>query len=84
MTSFSHHKGSFHNPLIIAEDSHQLSLFPEQGIFQKRQKPQISCIPGISPKEQNRYRVSLDNKILGDRLSLQQALKLAEDQGGTR
>ena len=31
------------------------------------QKPQISSIPGISPKEPHRYRVMLGDGILGDR-----------------
>jgi hypothetical protein len=56
----------------------QLELFPQQ---QKR-KPQISSVPGISPKERNRYRVTLGNQVLGDRLTLDEALKLAK--GGER
>jgi hypothetical protein len=52
-------------------------LLTHQG---NRHKPQVSSIPGIFPKEQHRYRVTLRSRILGDRLSLDDALKLA--QGG--
>jgi hypothetical protein len=50
---------------------------PEEFAFQKQQKPQISSIPGISPKEHDRYRVVLGREILGERLTLDEALKLA-------
>ena len=42
-----------------------------------RHKPQIVSIPGISPKERNRYRVVLGDRILGDRLTLDEAIALA-------
>jgi hypothetical protein len=48
----------------------------------KKQKPQISSIPGISPRERDRYRVVMGDRILGDRLTLDEALKLA--QGGVQ
>lgn len=54
--------------------SQQLELFPLSG---KRQKPQILSIPGASPKERNRYRVLLGEKVLGDRLTAQEAQRLA-------
>jgi hypothetical protein len=44
-------------------------------------KPQISSIPGIPAKERNRYRVTLNGEILADKLTLDEALKLA---GGKR
>ncbi len=46
-----------------------------------RQKPQISSIPGVSPRERHRYRVKIGNEILGDQLPLEQSLELA---GGVR
>jgi hypothetical protein len=41
------------------------------------QKAQISTIPGTLPKERHRYRVALNEEILGDKLTLDEALKLA-------
>jgi hypothetical protein len=41
-------------------------------------KPQISSIPGISLKQRNRYRVTLGGQLLGDRLTLDEALILAK------
>jgi hypothetical protein len=41
-------------------------------------KPQISSIPGISPRERNRYRVTLGDKVIGDRLDLDEAIKVAK------
>ncbi len=57
----------------------QLELFaaPDTGLCLKV-KPQISSIPEISPKERRRYRVKLGDKILGDRLTLDEALKIAK------
>jgi hypothetical protein len=42
----------------------QLDLFPHQGNLHK---PQISSIPGISPKEPHGYRVMIGGQVLGDR-----------------
>jgi hypothetical protein len=60
------------NPFIIISQSskihdkenhyHQLAL-----PLELPQKPQISSIPGISPKEPHRYRVVLGGQVLGDR-----------------
>jgi hypothetical protein len=67
-----------------AKPPQQLCLFletaqqPQKVAFQKRQKPQIVSVPGVSPKERNRYQVRLDNQILGDRLALDEALALAK------
>jgi hypothetical protein len=41
-------------------------------------KLQTASIPGIPSKEQNRYPVMRGDEILGDRLSLHEALKLAK------
>ena len=48
----------------------------------KKRKAQIASVPGISPKERDRYRVVMGDRILGDRLTLDEALKLAK--GGKR
>lgn len=62
--------------------SHQLALplvSPQKPeIF--RQKAQIISVPGISPKQRDRYRVVLGTRVLGARLSLDEALRLS--QGG--
>jgi hypothetical protein len=55
---------------------------PEVLLFKKRRKPQISCIPGISLTSQRKYQVKVGDRILGDKLTLQEALELAK--GGTR
>jgi hypothetical protein len=58
---------------------HQLSLplvVPQSELFPR--KPQIVSVPGILPKERDRYRVVLGDRILGDRLDLDEALKLAK------
>lgn len=56
-------------------ETKQLSLFPEPEI---PRKAQISSIPGVSLKERNRYRVVIGDAILGDKLTLDEALKLAK------
>jgi hypothetical protein len=53
--------------------SHQLALSLEL-----RQKPQISSIPGVSPKQRDRYRVVFGSEVLGDRLTLDEAIALAK------
>ena len=57
------------------------STAPESRLF-RHNKPQIVSIPGISPKEQHRYRVKAGDEVLGDRLTLDEALRLAE--GGAK
>ncbi|HEY9892131.1 MAG TPA: hypothetical protein V6D37_10065 [Candidatus Sericytochromatia bacterium] len=57
------------------QDSSQLNL---SNFARKRQKPQIESIPGISPKQRDRYRVVLRGEILGDRLTLDEAIALAK------
>ncbi|HEY9635215.1 MAG TPA: hypothetical protein V6D14_17570 [Coleofasciculaceae cyanobacterium] len=49
--------------------SHPIKLDP---------KPQIESIPGVSLKRRDRYRVTLGDEILGDRLDIDQALELAK------
>jgi hypothetical protein len=44
----------------------------------RQQKPQISSIPGISPKQRDRYQVLIGDVVLGAHLSLDDALKLAQ------
>jgi hypothetical protein len=52
----------------------------EVGLF--RHKPQIVSTPGVCPKERSRYRVVLGGEVLGERLSLDEALKLAKGGKG--
>lgn len=52
----------------------QLELFP----LSRRQRPQIKSVPGASPKQRDRYRVMIGDKILGDQLTLDEALQLAK------
>lgn len=55
---------------------------PQQAkLFQ--QKPQISHISGAHPRERHRYRVMLGNEVLGDRLTIDEALKLAAKGGAS-
>lgn len=53
----------------------QLEIFSQNLI---NQKPQISSIAGISPRERNRYRVTVGSEILGDFLSFDEAMNLAK------
>ena len=46
-----------------------------------RHKPQIVSIPGISPKERNRYRVTLGGQVLGEMLSINEAVEMAKRGG---
>jgi hypothetical protein len=52
----------------------QLDLFIHQGNLHK---PQILSIPGVFPKQRDRYRVVLGDRILGARLTLDEAIALA-------
>jgi hypothetical protein len=52
---------------------------PEATLF--RHKPQIVSIPGISPKERNRYRVTLGDQVLGEKLSINEAVEMAKRGG---
>lgn len=56
----------------------QLELFP---LPLKRQKPQITSVPGASIRERDRYRVVVGGEILGDWLNIDQAIKLAKRGG---
>jgi hypothetical protein len=71
----------------LSQQSKQLTIWespqspvPEAGLF--RHKPQIVSAPGVSPKERSRYRVTLGGEVLGDRLTLDEALKLAKGGKG--
>jgi hypothetical protein len=44
-------------------------------------KPQIKSVPGVSIKERNRYRVMLADQILGDHLTLDEAIEVAGKGG---
>jgi hypothetical protein len=74
------HEGQFEGR-SPQEQYRQLGLFDQQKTEfppqPKRQKPQISSTPGTSPKELSRYRVTLAGKVLGDRLTADEALALS-------
>ena len=55
-------------------EGRQLELFTHTG---DRHKTQISSIPGISPKQRDRYRLMRGDQVLGDRLTLDEAIALA-------
>ena len=55
--------------------SHQLSL--PLALDRNQQKPQIVSIPGISPKQRDRYRLMRGDEVLADRLTLDEAIALA-------
>jgi hypothetical protein len=80
------------NPLVEGRDNRdtsrisrkpkQLNLWespqipvPEAQLF--RHKPQIVSIPGIPLKERHRYRVTSGDEVLGDFLTLDEAIALA-------
>ena len=68
-TSIADYGDSYHNL-----PGRQLELFNYTG---KRRRPQILSSPEVSPKMRDRYRVVAGDEILGDRLSLDKALALA-------
>ena len=68
--------------LCLALEPPQIKPEAEYLLHGKRHKPQITSIPGISPKQRNRYRVVLGREILGERLTLDEALKLAKGGEG--
>lgn len=53
----------------------QLEIFGQNLIVQR---PQITSVPGVSVRERNRYRVMLGDTILGDFLTIEQAVTLAK------
>jgi hypothetical protein len=69
----SNHKNNNHSQQLALP----LELPQKPKIF--RQKAQIKSSPGISPRERDRYRVLMGDRILGDRLNLDEALKLAKE-----
>jgi hypothetical protein len=68
------------------QEHRQLALFDSQQVESvlplKRQKPQISSTPNIPPRERNRYRVTLEGQIIGDKLTLDEAVALANGGEG--
>lgn len=52
----------------------QLELFPPA---YKSRKPQIESIPGVSPRDRNRYQVVLGGKAICTRLDASDAAQLA-------
>lgn len=46
--------------------------------LKKRRKPQVQSIPGVSPRERNRYQVVFGGEIVATALTGEQALALAK------
>jgi hypothetical protein len=46
-------------------------------LLNKRQKPQISGIPGVSVTERQRYRVMIGDHLIASHLDLDSALEIA-------
>lgn len=72
-TSIKDYGENYHN-----RPPKQLEFFNLAGNLQK---PQIASIPGTSPKQRDRYRVVLGGQILGERLTIDQAIALAKRGG---
>ena len=64
--------------LCLALEPPQINPEAEYLLHGKRQKPQILSVPGVSPKERNRYRVKLGTETLGTHLSIDEAITLAK------
>ncbi len=73
VSDFANYGKKHHNP--------QGSLLDPLHPLKKRQKPQISSIPGVPANERQRYRVMVAGEILGDYLSADEALELAAKGG---
>jgi hypothetical protein len=72
------------NSLVKGRVSGESPAAPQKtggGRLSKPPKPQISSIPGLSPKERRRYRVMLGDVILGDLLTIDEALELVRGGG---
>jgi len=65
------------NPLAKGR---QLSL--PLALDRNQQKPQIVSVPGISPKQRDRYRLMRGDEVLADFLSLDEAIALVK--GGAK
>jgi hypothetical protein len=52
----------------------QLELFPLQV-----KKPQVSSIPGVSPKERRRYQVKIGDRIIASHLDIDDALAISAE-----
>jgi hypothetical protein len=56
-----------------SDNHYHHSLLP-LALDRKSQKPQIVSVPGVSPKQRDRYRVLFGSEILGDFLTLDEAI----------
>jgi hypothetical protein len=74
------------NSFIIFSHLEKIDNLPEENTpplhplkhLKKRQKPQISSIPGVSVKEPRRYQVKLGDVIVATRLTSDQAFQIAK------
>jgi pectin methylesterase-like acyl-CoA thioesterase len=62
-------------------DNHSYQLSLPLALDRNQQKPQISSIPGISPKQRDRYQVVFRDQVLGNHLTLDEAIALAKRRG---
>ena len=62
----------------LSVEGRQLELFNPMG---NRYTPQISSIPGISPKQRDRYQVVFRDQVLGNHLTLDEAIALVKRRG---
>lgn len=63
--------------LSSLQESFQLELFPlPKPIPPKRQKPQISSVPGTHPLERNRYQVTVGDRVIASHLDIDDALEV--------
>ena len=71
-------KSEIHGKSSRASNSSvSLQKTPNLQRFTRKQNPQISSIPGICPKDRHRYQVTHETELLGDRLTIDQAILLA-------
>jgi hypothetical protein len=59
----------------VQENFQQLELF---ALPPKRQKPQISSVPGTHPLERNRYQVTMGGKAIASKVNANEASLLAK------
>ena len=77
------HSGvNYHNSHRQSPQYQQLELFDSESL--RKPRPEISCVNGTTPHQENRYQVTVGNRVLGKYLTADEALKLASNQGGKR
>jgi hypothetical protein len=69
VSDFANNGEKHHNP--------QGGLLDPLHLLNKRQKPQVSSIPGVSVTERERYRVMIGDRIIATGLNIDDALEVA-------